>query len=341
MVNRQVMKSGASGRQRAVRHDGASVENRPSVRHRSFLPIRYIWIHVRRPSAEMRKPETWMSPSDGWHPPRGVRRSERACCHRPNKISTPAISASAAISTPGSGSATRPPMPVRISQTARSNIPALRVTAIAMWTLLEQGWASYAESRAGHRLRSDMRIERAFAVSAFVAQPSSRNAATPRAAASKALSACACARWVTPSVSCTETVQFRSRLAFTIDPAAWPSPSRPRRSPPSARSCCRGIFGCLVASSRALADAPEHPEAAAAEHSREPRPTASTWRPLQHPLHVAARAVHTRIAVEVNVSFSHAAIVPRVQRANALNRRRCSRIGPSDRIKGRVNGTVP
>ena len=54
----------------------------------------------------------------------------------PTRISTPAMSASPAISTPGMGSAANPAMPVRISQIASNTIPALRVifTAIAHLT---------------------------------------------------------------------------------------------------------------------------------------------------------------------------------------------------------------
>jgi hypothetical protein len=50
----------------------------------------------------------------------------------PIKIKTPAISASAAISTPGIGTATNPAMPLMINQIDNKSIPALRVIRIAM-----------------------------------------------------------------------------------------------------------------------------------------------------------------------------------------------------------------
>jgi hypothetical protein len=66
--------------------------------------------------------------------------------HRPTRISTPAISASAAIRTPGKGNATNPVSPVRMSHTDKSSIPALRVTISAISALLRKSGNHTAES---------------------------------------------------------------------------------------------------------------------------------------------------------------------------------------------------
>ena len=57
---------------------------------------------------------------------------------RPTKISAPAISASAAIKTCGTVTATSPARPFRISQIDKSSIPALRVTVRGIFDLLNR-----------------------------------------------------------------------------------------------------------------------------------------------------------------------------------------------------------
>jgi len=54
----------------------------------------------------------------------------------PIRINTPAIRASAPISTPGIGIATKPAMPVTINQIASKSIPALRVILTAILHLV-------------------------------------------------------------------------------------------------------------------------------------------------------------------------------------------------------------
>src|SRR5690349_16900715 len=91
-------------------------------------------------------------------------------------------------------------------------------------------------------------------------------------------------------------------LAF---PAAAPDDWRRRFPGPGPLRRLAGLSG-------ALSDAPQRPQASASQRRREPRPSASTLRTLQHALHVAARAIDFGISVEVHVfSVSHVDIVTR------------------------------